>query len=152
MEIKAVQKYVRMSPRKLRLITPLVRGLSPVQAVEVLPNIGKRAAEPIRKVIMSAIANAKEKKLSEGDLVFKEIQINEGPSLKRMRAGARGMYKPYQRKMSHIRVVLSTKSQAPNTKSETNSNFKKAKSEKNPSVNKKSKSIQTERRARGAKN
>ena len=109
MQIIATQKFIRMAPRKLRLVVPLIKNISPIMAVEVLPHIGKRAAEPLRKVILSAIANAKEKKLSENDLVFKEIQINEGPRLKRGQAGARGIYKPYQRKMSHIRVVLTTK-------------------------------------------
>lgn len=109
MEIKAVQKFIRMSPRKLRLVTSLVKEMSPSRALEVLPHLGKRAAGPLRKVINTAIANAKVKKINESDLVFKEIQINEGPRLKRGHAGARGIYKPYQRKMSHIRVVLTTK-------------------------------------------
>lgn len=119
MEIKAIQKYIRMSPRKLRLVATLLRKMSPSRALEVLPHLGKRAAGPLRKVINTAIANAKVKKINESDLVFKEIQINEGPRLKRGHAGARGIYKPYQRKMSHIRVVLTTKSKIQNTKSET---------------------------------
>ena len=119
MQIIATQKFIRMAPRKLRLVVPLIKNISPIMAVEVLPHIGKRAAEPLRKVILSAIANAKEKKLSENDLVFKEIQVGEGPRLKRYHAGARGMAKPYKREMSHIRVVLMTKSQIPNPKSET---------------------------------
>jgi len=109
MDIIATQKFIRMAPRKLRLVVPLIKNISPIMAVEVLPHIGKRAAEPLRKVILSAIANAKEKKLSENDLVFKEIQVGEGPRLKRYHAGARGMAKPYKREMSHIRVVLETK-------------------------------------------
>jgi len=119
MQIIATQKFIRMAPRKLRLVVPLVKNISPMMAVEVLPHIGKRAAKPLMKVIMSAIANAKEKKLSENDLVFKEIQVGEGPRLKRYHAGARGMAKPYKREMSHIRVVLTTKSQILNPKSET---------------------------------
>lgn len=109
MEIRATQKFVRMSPRKLRLVVPLVKNLPPTRAVEVLPHVGKRAAGPLSKVIKTAIANAKIKKISDSDLVFKEIQINEGPRLKRWKPGARGRTKPYQRKMSHIRVVLQTK-------------------------------------------
>lgn len=109
MEVRAIQKFVRMSPRKLRLVTHLVKKMSPSRALEVLPHLGKRAADPLRKVINTAIANAKEKKINESDLVFKEIQINEGPRLKRGHAGARGIYKPYQRKISHIRVILETK-------------------------------------------
>ena len=109
MQIKATQKFVRMSPRKLRLVVPLVKNLSPTDAVEVLPHTGKRAAELLGKVIKSAIASAKERKISDRDLIFKEIQITDGPRLKRYRAGAKGRAKPYQRKMSHIRVILETK-------------------------------------------
>ena len=120
MEVKAVQKFVRMSPRKLRLVVPLVKNLSPTKALEVLPFTRKRAAGPLSKVIKTALANAKEKGISEADLIFKEIQINEGPRLKRWRAGARGRVKPYQRKMSHIRVILGTvKSQASSAKPKT---------------------------------
>lgn len=106
MEIKSVQKFVRMSPRKLRLVADLVRGLSPQEAIDVLPFSKKRAAGPISKVIKTAIANAKQIGVNVGDLEFKEIQINEGPRLKRWRAGARGRAKPYKKRMSHIRVVL----------------------------------------------
>ena len=113
MEIKATQKFVRMSPRKLRQVVPLVKNLPPAKALEILPHLGKRAAGPLLKVIKTAIANAKVKKISEGDLVFKEIQINEGPRLKRWRAGAKGRVKPYRRKMSHIRVVLESKEPEP---------------------------------------
>ena len=109
MKITATQKFVHMSPRKLRLVAPLVKNMQPTKALEILPHVGKRAAEPLAKVIKTAIANAKVKKLSEADLVFKEIQINEGPRLKRWRPGAKGRVKPYIKRMSHIRVVLETK-------------------------------------------
>lgn len=109
MEIVQTQKFIRMSPRKLRLVVPVVKGLSPTKAVDVLPHVGKKAAEPLAKVIKAAIANAKDRKISEADLVLKEIQINEGPRLKRGRPVGRGRFNPYQRPMSHIRVVLTTK-------------------------------------------
>ena len=109
MEIKAIQKFVRMSPRKLRLVASLVSKLPPTRAVETLPHTGKRAAGPLAKVIQSAISNAKNKGVSESDLVFKEIQINDGPRLKRGRAVGHGRWHPYKKRMSHIRVVLMTK-------------------------------------------
>lgn len=87
----------------------MVRKLSPRRAVETLPYTGKAAALPLAKAINSAIANAKEKGVSESNLVFKEIQINDGPRLKRGRAVGHGRWHPYQKKMSHIRVVLTTK-------------------------------------------
>jgi len=109
MEIKATQKFVITSPRKLREVAALVRGLSPKDAVERLPYVQKRAAEPLRKVIRTAIANAKQANVDVEDLSLKEIQINEGPKLKRWRAGARGRAKPYAKRMSHIRVILEAK-------------------------------------------
>ena len=87
----------------------MIKGLSPTKAVDVLPHVGKKAAGPLAKVIKAAIANAKDRSISEGDLVFKEIQITEGPRLKRGRSVGRGRWNPYQRPMSHIRVVLTTK-------------------------------------------
>jgi large subunit ribosomal protein L22 len=124
MEFISTQKFLKMSPRKLRVVANMVRDLTPTRAVELLPNIGRRAAQPIQKVIKTAIANAKVQGVGETNLIFKEIQIGEGPRLKRYHAGSRGRAKPYTHDMAHIRVVLTesktTKSEAPNTKSQTN--------------------------------
>lgn len=109
MEVKTTQKFILMSPRKIRQVVPMVANLKPADAIETLPLVGKRAAGPLVKVIKTAVANAKQKGVNAEDLIFKEIQIGEGPRLKRWRAGARGRAKPYKRKMSHIRVVLETK-------------------------------------------
>ena len=106
MEIVQTQKYLRISPRKLRSIAGLVKKLEPAKAVEVLPHLKKRGSLMLLKVVKTALANAKEKGLQEKDLVFKEIQVNEGPRLKRGRAVARGRLHPYKKRMSHIRVVL----------------------------------------------
>jgi len=84
----------------------MIKGLTPEDAVEKLPFTGRRASDLLRKVILTAIANAKQKDVNPSDLIFKEVQINEGPRLKRYRAGARGRAKPYKKRMSHIRVVL----------------------------------------------
>jgi len=110
MDIIATQKYLITSPKKLREVASVAKKLSPARALEILPFIGKRAAGPLSKVIKSAIANAKVKGEAEGDLVFKEIQISEGPRLKRWRAGAHGRAKPFKKRMSHIRVVLTSAS------------------------------------------
>lgn len=108
MEIIATQKFLLMSPRKLRVVADLVKKMKPADAVERLPFIHKRAQEPLVKVIKSAIANAKQKGVTEADLIFKEIQIGEGPRLKRGRPISRGQWHPIKRRMSHIRVVLTT--------------------------------------------
>lgn len=96
-----------MSPRKVRLVADLIKKMKPTDAVEKLPFVQKRAGEAVAKVIKSAIANAKAQGVGEMELVFKEIQIGEGPRLKRGRAASRGRWHPFKRRMSHIRVVLS---------------------------------------------
>jgi large subunit ribosomal protein L22 len=109
MEVKAVQKNVRISPKKLRFVADVARKMKPTDAIEKLPFIGKKAAEPIILVIKSALANAKNKEIDATNLIFKELQINEGPRLKRGRPVSRGRWHPYKRRMSHIRVILETK-------------------------------------------
>jgi large subunit ribosomal protein L22 len=107
-EFKATQKYLLMSPRKIRLVVGVIKKMKPAEAVEKLPFVQKRAGIEISKVIRSAIASAKNAGVSDTDLVFKEIQIGEGPRLKRGRAASRGMWHPFKRRMAHIRVVLTT--------------------------------------------
>ena len=120
MEFISRQNFLRMSPRKIRPVVTLIKKLTPEKAVEILPFIGKKASTPLRKVIMTAMANARDKGVVGSDLIFKEIQINEGPRLKRGLAISRGRWHPIKKRMSHIRVVLTTKSEAPNSKPETN--------------------------------
>lgn len=107
-EFKATQKYLLMSPRKVRLVVAVIKKMKPAEAVEKLPFIQKRAGIEVSKVIRSAIASAKNAGISDTDLIFKEIQIGEGPRLKRGRAASRGMWHPFKKRMSHIRVVLQT--------------------------------------------
>ena len=107
-EFKAIQKYLLMSPRKVRLVVGVIKKMKPAEAVEKLPFVQKRAAGDLGKVIKSAIAAAKVQGVSDTDLVFKEIQIGEGPRLKRGKPVSRGMWHPFKRRMSHIRVVLMT--------------------------------------------
>lgn len=123
MDIVSTQKFIKTSPRKLREVVPLAKGLTPQEALQRLPFARKKAVEPLVKAIKTAIANAKDRGLDVQSLEFKEIQIGEGPMLKRFRAGARGRAKPYKRKMSHIRVVLAVneKSKVSSTKTQTKS-------------------------------
>ena len=108
MEIKAEQKFLLMSPRKIRLVVDLIKKLKPLVAIETLSLIGKRAAEPVAKVIKQAVANAKEKGIGGADLKFKEIQVGEGPALKRGKPVSKGRWHPIKKRMSHIRVILQT--------------------------------------------
>lgn len=105
----STQKFLRMSPKKIRVVVAAVKKMKPEQAVEVLPYMEKRAAMPLQKTIKSAIANAKMQGAEGSTLVFKEIVVNEGPRLRRGRAASKGRYHPIKKKMAHIRIVLQTK-------------------------------------------
>jgi large subunit ribosomal protein L22 len=113
MEVRAVSKYIRMSAQKVRLVADLVRGQDVDEALAVLRFANKAAAGPISKAIASAAANAEENLgLSRDDLYVAELMIDEGPTLRRGRAGARGRYKPLLKRSSHITVVLAERGQA----------------------------------------
>jgi large subunit ribosomal protein L22 len=106
-EVRAMVKYVPMSPRKVRLVIDQVRGLAVDDALAILRFTPKAAAKPVAKVIKSAIANAEENfGLSRGDLYVSQIFADVGPTHKRWKAGARGRVKPRLKRSSHITVVL----------------------------------------------
>ena len=109
MEVISTQKYIIMSPTKIRPVVDMIKGMTPKEAVVILPHVKKRAATPLKKVILTAIANAKDQGVDETTLIFKEIQVGEGPRLKRGRPVSRGRWHPYKKRMSHIRVVLYVK-------------------------------------------
>ena len=107
MEVKAKSKYIRMSPRKIRLVADSVKGLSLQKTLEYLVLLRKRAARPLLKTINSAVANAKANfKLKEENLKIKSIETLKGPMLKRWRPVSRGRSHPYEKRMSHIKVIL----------------------------------------------
>ena len=109
MEFKAEQKYLLLSPRKIRPVVDVIKKLTPSKALEVLPFIKKRASEYVLKVIKSAVANASQKGIDVNNLSFKEIQIWEGPRLKRGMPVSRGRWHPIKKRMSHIKVILASK-------------------------------------------
>lgn len=107
MEYKAEAKNIKMSPRKVRLVADSVRNMRLDQAIASLTVLNKRAADPLRKTLESAIANAINNfQASRGDLKIKEIMIGEGIMYKRYHFAARGRVRPYLRRTSHIRVIL----------------------------------------------
>jgi large subunit ribosomal protein L22 len=108
MEFKSEQKHILISPRKLRPIADIVKKMTPVKAVEVLPFIKRRGSEYLYKVVKSALANANQKLVDINTLVFKEIQIGEGPRLKRGQPVSRGRWHPIKKRMSHVKVILET--------------------------------------------
>ena len=107
MEIIAKSKYIRTSPRKLRLIVRGLEKISLTQALISLEQLGKKASLPLRETIRSAVANAKNNfSLGEEVLRIKELKIEEGPTYKRFRAVSRGRAHSIKKRTSHIMVVL----------------------------------------------
>lgn len=107
MSAQAIAKGIRISPRKVSVVAALVRGRSVEDALTILSHTPRRAALPVTKVIESAKANADYNHGYKPDtLVITEISVTPGSRLKRFRPAARGRALPYQKKTSHIRVVV----------------------------------------------
>ena len=110
MEARAIAKGVRIAPKKSRLVIDLIRGKSVIEADNILANLNKEAARATRKVLTSAVANAENNLgLDKENLYVKEAYINEGRTLKRMKAGSKGRVNPIMKRSSHITVVVSEK-------------------------------------------
>lgn len=107
MAVQAVARGVRMSPRKVSVVASLVRGRSVEDALIILSHTPRRSAVAVRKAIESAKANADHNHgLKPGTLQIIEISVTPGPRLKRFRPISHGRAHPFQRKTSHIRVVV----------------------------------------------
>jgi len=110
MQVVAKSKYLRISPRKVRLVADNLRQLSPEEALIALLAMNKKAAQPLAETLKQAIGNAVNNfNLNKQNLVIKEIQIGEGPVFKRWRAVSRGRAHPVLKRTSHIRIVLEDK-------------------------------------------
>jgi large subunit ribosomal protein L22 len=108
MEVQAITRYSRMSPKKVREVVRTVQGRKANEAVDLLTLIPRKSARLIVKTLKSAIANAENNNnLSADTLVVKSAIVENGPVLKRFKAGARGTAMPRRKKMSHIKIVLS---------------------------------------------
>jgi large subunit ribosomal protein L22 len=112
MEAKAQARFVRVTPQKARRVVDVVRGKRAEEAVSVLRFAPQAAAEPVRKVVESAIANARVKAdqaseaFDESKLVVIEAFVDEGPTLKRFRPRAQGRASRILKRTSHITVVV----------------------------------------------
>jgi ribosomal protein L22 len=105
--VRASARYVRIAPRKARLVADHVRGLTVPQARTLLEFSPRGASRDIAKLIASAAANAENNhELVADDLEIAEIQIDEGPTLKRWRARARGRATRIEKRTSHVSVAL----------------------------------------------
>ncbi len=108
MEARAVARYVRIAPRKVRLVVDAIRGERVESALNILRNLPQRAAPVVEKVLMSAVANAEQQEVSDVEkLTVKEAVANGGPMLKRFIPRAMGRATPIHKRTSHITIVVS---------------------------------------------
>jgi large subunit ribosomal protein L22 len=108
MEVQALTRNARMSPKKVREVARTIQGRTANDAVEYLTLIPRKSARLIVKTLKSAIANAENNNnLASDSLTVKSAVVENGPVLKRFKAGAKGTAMPRRKKMSHIRIVLS---------------------------------------------
>jgi len=106
-QVKAVARYIGISPQKVRLVIDQVRGRRAEEALHMLRFMPQAAAGPVAKVIRSAIANAEENfGLSREDLYIAHIVADPAPIRRWRRFGPRGRFKPIRRRSSHITVIL----------------------------------------------
>ena len=113
MEAKAISRYVRVSPRKARVVVDQIRGKSVTEAREVLAFTNRAVAEIVEKTLNSAVANAENNQhLSAGQLVVKSCFVDEGPTIKRYRPRAKGSASRIRKRTSHITVIVSTREEA----------------------------------------
>ena len=110
MQAKAVAKYIRISPRKVRQVADLVRGKKIGEALAILKFTPQGSALPIEKAVKSAIANAEHNYEMDTDALYiSQISIDQGPTLKRFKPRAMGRADLIRKRTSHITVVVSEK-------------------------------------------
>jgi len=106
-DIRAQARYIPISSQKVRLVLDQIRGRDVTDALGTLKFIPNRAADPISKVVSSAMSNAEENfGISRDDLYIYRIFADEAPTRRWRRFGARGRFKPILRRASHITVIL----------------------------------------------
>lgn len=107
MDVRATARYLPISAQKMRLVCDQVRGMDADQALIVLQFMPHKGAGFLYKLIESAIANGEMNyEMNRRDLYISKLEANEGPSMKRVKAGARGRYKPRVKRSAHLSIVL----------------------------------------------
>ena len=113
MEARAIARFVRVSPRKARIVVDLVRGKSVVAAREILQFTNRGIAEDVERTLNSAVANAEHQhQVRAEQLYVKEAYVNEGPTLKRIRPRAKGSASRIRKRTSHITIVVAPREEA----------------------------------------
>ncbi len=109
--MKAFLKNYRQAPRKVRLVAGLVKGKSVEEAIPMLDFLAKRAGFPIKKLLLSAVANATQVGVAKENLYIKELRVDKGIVMKRMMPAAMGTGHRINKRTSHITLVLAEKTQ-----------------------------------------
>ena len=113
MEAKAIARYVRVSPRKARIVVDLIRGKSVVRAREILAFTNRGVAETVEKTLNSAVANAENQHhVRPESLVVKTAYVDEGPTLKRIRPRAKGSASRINKRTCHITIIVAPREEA----------------------------------------
>ena len=107
--MKAFLKNYRQSPRKVRLVAGLIKGKSVAEAIAELDFLAKRAGLPIKKLLLSAVANAKQMGLEKENLFIKELRVDKGIVMKRMMPAAMGTGHRINKRTSHLNLLLAEK-------------------------------------------
>ncbi len=107
MEVRAKLRFVRVSPRKARLVADLIRGKGSEEAINILTFTKKAPSKILIKLLKSAIANATQKKTIDIDRLYvKKIAVDQGPTMKRFQPRAMGRATTIRKRSSHITLVL----------------------------------------------
>lgn len=113
MEARAIHKYIGSSPRKMRLLIDLIRGMSVEKAIEILHFSSKHASKDAEKVVRSAISNLMNKddssRVDPAEVYIKEAYVNQGPTLKRISPAPMGRAYRIRKRSCHLTVVVATK-------------------------------------------
>ncbi|OGI82660.1 50S ribosomal protein L22 [Candidatus Nomurabacteria bacterium RIFCSPLOWO2_02_FULL_44_12] len=125
--MRAFLKNYRQSPRKVRLVANVIKGRSVPQAIAELDFLAKRAGLPLKKLLLSAVANAKQAGVDKENLMIKELLVNQGVTMKRMMPAAMGSGHRINKRTSNITLILAeqAKPEARKTKSEKITKLKK---------------------------
>jgi len=125
--MKAYLKNYRQSPRKVRLVAGLMRRKNVTEAITELDFLAKRAGDPLKKLLLSAVASAKERGAEMDNLYIKELRVDKGVTLKRMMPAAMGSAHRINKRTSHITLLLEEKipSLKPVKKTEAKKSVKK---------------------------
>lgn len=104
--MKAFLKNYRQSPRKVRLVASLVKGKSVLEAIAELDFLAKRAGMPLKKLLLSAVSNAKQVGIEKENLFIKELRVDKGITMKRMMPRAMGRGHRINKRTSHLNILL----------------------------------------------